>query len=318
MIHSDRNRYAAVALLMAGIVAVSAIVTLFTGVTRRNDSRLRIVATFYPVYVAALQVTDGVDSCDVINLTPAHTGCLHDYQLTPDNMITLTGADVLVLNGAGAESFLDHVRSQYPDLAVIDTSQGIPLIENSHSEPAVQSGSHEEELYNSHIWTSPTRYIKQVENLRDGLIKIDPQHEATYRANAAAYIVKIEEVRKELLDAAAALPAKACITFHDSLVYFAKELGLNTIASISMGEETGVSASDLAAASKAAAKAGSVLLLYDSQYETEYTSVRNGAKFSRILVLDTAVSDKDYEANDKNAWLDAMSYNVKILKEAAA
>lgn len=319
MIRSNRQQYAAVALMMAAIVAVSLVITSFTGVTKHSHSKLHIVATFFPVYVAALQVTDGVSSCEVINLTPAHTGCLHDYQLTPDNMITLTGADVLILNGAGAESFLDSALKLYPSLDVIDTSKGVSILRNSLSlgSSADASADSNGELYNEHIWTSPTRYIQQIENLRDGLIKVDPNHAADYRANAAAYIEKIKTVRQQLIDAAAALPTKACITFHDSLVYFADELGLTTIASISMGEESSVSASELANASKAAAKAGSVLLFYDSQYDTEYTSVGADVKYSRILVLDSAVTEKSNKAEDKNAWLDAMRYNLEQLKEAA-
>lgn len=313
MIYSDKKRAAAVALMMAGIVLLSALITAFTGVTKREDNRFRIVATFYPVYVAALNVADGVENTQVVNLTPAQTGCLHDYQLSPDNMITLTGADVLVLNGAGAESFLDHARQQFPNLPVIDTSVGIPLLENSGADDT--EFHDQEELYNEHIWVSPSCYIKQVENLSDGLSKIDPAHAEKYRSNASSYIEKIEAVRNELLDAVAALPTKDCITFHNSLTYFAEDLGLNPVASLTMGEESGVSAADLANAGEAAKAAGKILLLYDSQYPTEYTYVADGTSFSRILTLDTAVSSNHHK-NDKTAWLDAMQSDANVLLSA--
>lgn len=303
------------ALMMAGIVLFAALITAFTGVTRRNDNQFRIVASFYPIYVAALNVADGVDNTQVVNLTPAQTGCLHDYQLSPDNMITLTGADVLVLNGAGAESFLNNAKRQFPDLPVVDTSDGIPLLETGEEPENNSDSSDSVELYNEHIWVSPARYKKQVENLRDGLAKIDPDHAETYRFNAAAYIAKIDAVKQDLIKAAEALPTKECITFHDSLTYFAEDLGLHPAAALRMGEESGVSAADLAAAGDAASAAGKILLLYDSQYPTEYTYVANGAAFSRILVMDTAVMAKRYH-EDKNAWLDAMQENVNTLLSA--
>lgn len=307
---SGKKSAAAVALMMAGLVLLSACITAFTGVTKREKGRFRIVATFYPVYVAALNVADGVDNVQVVNLTPAQTGCLHDYQLSPDNMITLTGADVLVMNGAGAESFLDRARARFPDLPVIDTSAGISLLENSGADDGAFQD--QEELYNEHIWTSPTNYIRQVENLRDGLSKIDPTHADRYSSNAAEYIEEIKAIRGRLLDAVAALPTKDCITFHNSLTYLAEDLGLHPVAALTMGEESGVSAADLANAGEAAKASGAILLLYDSQYPTEYTYVADGAAFSRILTLDTAVSS-DQHREDKTAWLDAMQSDADAL-----
>ena len=318
MSSSDKRRYGLTALMMAAIVFASAVISLLAGASAKDDGKLRIVATFYPVYVAALNVADGVDGVEVINLTPSHAGCLHDYQLTPNNMITLTEADVLVINGAGAESFLDSAYGQFPSLPVVDTSKGVALVESSHHHEEEEDSAHSddsEEFYNEHIWTSPSDYIQQVENLRDGLIAADPSHAAAYRANAVQYIAQIEDVRQQLLDAAAKLPTTACITFHDSLLYFCKELGLNPVASLSMGEESGVSAADLANAEQAAAKAGKILLLYDSQYPAEYTYVADSAAYSRILIMDSAVSTNG--SSSKTAWLDAMQRNIEQLKEAA-
>ena len=59
-------------LLLAGILALPA----------RADEPLRVVTSFYPVYVAALNVTAGVPGVEVHNLTSPHIGCLHDYQLS--------------------------------------------------------------------------------------------------------------------------------------------------------------------------------------------------------------------------------------------
>lgn len=128
------------------------------------------MASFYPVYIAALNLADGVEGVEVVSLTGPTTGCLHDYQLSPDNRITLSGASVLAVNGAGAESFLDGVLAQSPDLPVVDTSAGVPLIESGehHEHEGHDHSEQEEVFYNEHIWTSPDRYRRQVENLRDG------------------------------------------------------------------------------------------------------------------------------------------------------
>lgn len=309
------RRYGGVALLMAGIVAVAVGITAFTGVRRPAAAKRQIVATFYPIYIAALNVANGVEGVEVVSLTQPQAGCLHDYQLSPDNRITLAGADILVINGAGAESFLDGVLQELGGLPVIDTSAGIPLLHAGHD----HDHDHEEEGHeghtfdNEHIWTSPTRYAQQVENLRDELSRQDPANADRYAVNAAAYLTRIEEVRQELAAAAAELPYKTSVIFHDSLAYFADDLGLPVVATLAIGEEAGASAAELAQAQQAATVAGRVLLLYDGQYPPAYAYVADGAREKRALTLDMAVSG----AADKDAWLTAMRRNAARLRGEA-
>lgn len=68
--------YGQVALLMAGIVVLSAVITLLTGTAQHGKAKTRIVASFYPVYVAALNLTQGIDDVELVSLTGPQTGCL--------------------------------------------------------------------------------------------------------------------------------------------------------------------------------------------------------------------------------------------------
>ncbi|HPU58468.1 MAG TPA: metal ABC transporter substrate-binding protein [Candidatus Avimonas sp.] len=311
---SYKSKLGIIAAIMALMTALAVMLTFLTGTKQTEKSNVNIVTSFMPVYTAALQVTKGVDGVYIECLAPPKTGCLHDYQLTPENAISLSKADILVINGAGAESFLGDVTTNYPNLRIVDTSEGVNLIEISHDHDHGH-GHDDEFLYNEHIWTSPSNYIKQVENLRDGLARLIPENAEKFRQNADEYISEIQSIKSELLQAASSLPTLNCILFHDSLAYFAKELGLNTIASFSIGEDTALSAGDLARAADAAKKAGKVLLLYDDQYDTEYSSVAEKAEKSLVLKLDTAVLGGG--VSPENAWINAMRNNLQLLKSAA-
>uniref|UniRef100_UPI003077751C hypothetical protein n=1 Tax=Desulfovibrio sp. TaxID=885 RepID=UPI003077751C len=96
--------------------------------------------------------------------------------------------------------------------------------------------------------------------------------------------------------------------------YFARDLGLTPAAALTIGEEAGVSAADLAAAQQAATAARKVLLLYDSQYPVEYAYVGEGASWCRTLDLDMGVAGEA----DKDAWLRAMEGNALALEAAFA
>lgn len=114
-----------------------------------------MVASFYPVYICSFE-SDGRDGGSRGgSLTQPQTGCLHDFQLSPENMIALTGADALLINGAGAEAFLDQVAAQLPDLPVVDSSQGIELL------PAGHVHEHDEEEEEEDV-TMPMLFIMSI------------------------------------------------------------------------------------------------------------------------------------------------------------
>ena len=80
---------------------------------------VRIVASFYPVYITALNVAGGIPGVTVEDLVPAFAGCLHDYALTTQDMKKLSGADILIVNGAGMESFLENAAARFPRLTIV-------------------------------------------------------------------------------------------------------------------------------------------------------------------------------------------------------
>lgn len=90
-----------------------------------SDDEILVVTSFFPMYVTALNLLDGVEGVRLVNLSEPQSGCLHDYQLVPADMELLSQADVFIINGGGMESFLGDVTGAYPDMLVIDTSRDI-------------------------------------------------------------------------------------------------------------------------------------------------------------------------------------------------
>ena len=141
------------ALLCAVVLAAVGLMLGSGYETARQSDSLRLTAAFYPVYVLALNVTEGVEGVTVDNLVASTTGCLHDYQLSPADLVSLRSSDALLLSGAGAERFLDPVRERYPDLPLIDSSVGIELLCASHAHEHTDDHDHHEgDAPNSHLW----------------------------------------------------------------------------------------------------------------------------------------------------------------------
>lgn len=102
--------------------------------TDEADDMLTVVTSFYPMYIAALNIVDGVDGVRLENLSEPQTGCLHDFQLTPEDMKLLSTADVFVINGGGIESFMSDEAKAYPKLDVVEACEDVALLSEDDDE----------------------------------------------------------------------------------------------------------------------------------------------------------------------------------------
>ena len=269
---------------------------------KKTAEPFRIVTSFYPMYVATINITDGVDGVEVYNMTKPQTGCLHDYQLMTDDMKTLEKADAFVINGAGMEDFMDKVTEQQKKLKVIDASRGIELI-------------HDDEGDNPHVWLSVTDAIQQVRNIADQLKEADPAHADAYEKNAAAYIEKLTALKSEMHAALDNVPHKDIVTFHEAFPYFAKEFNLNIIGVVEREPGTEPTPTELQETIEQVSALPSKVLFTEPQYSpaaAETIARETGAK---IYTLDPVVTGEATPAA-KNAYIDTMKANMKVLQEA--
>jgi len=270
---------------------------------KKTAEPFRIVTSFYPMYVATINITDGVDGVEVYNMTKPQTGCLHDYQLMTEDMKTLEKADAFVINGAGMEDFMDKVTEQQKKLKVIDASRGIELIHD------------DEEGDNPHVWLSVTDAITQVRNIADQLKEADPAHAAAYEKNAAAYIEKLTSLKSEMHAALDTVPHKDIVTFHEAFPYFAKEFNLNIIGVVEREPGTEPTPTELQETIEQVNALPTKVLFTEPQYSpaaAETIARETGAK---IYTLDPVVTGEATPAA-KNAYIDTMKKNMQVLKEA--
>ncbi|WP_413777259.1 metal ABC transporter substrate-binding protein [Selenomonas sputigena] len=287
---------------------LTALCLLLTGCGGTNtagggkDGSFHIVTSFYPMYVATINITQGVDGVTVTNMTKPQTGCLHDYQLMTEDMKTLEKADAFVINGAGMESFLDKVVEQQKNLKIIDASKGIELLKDNDEE-------------NPHVWLSVTDAILQVKNIAEQLKAADPKHADAYEKNAAAYIKKLEALKAEMHAELDTVPNKDIVTFHEAFPYFAKEFGLNIISVVEREPGTEPTPAELQATIEQVKKLPVKVLFTEPQYSPSAAETIARETGAKIYTLDPVVTG---EANDQalNAYIDTMKKNMKTLKTA--
>ena len=217
------------------------------GTGKESAPRLTVVAATYPIYLFACAVTGGVEGVEVERLNTGSVSCLHDYTLSVDDMKKLERADVIALNGAGLEDFMEDALGS-SRAAVVDCSAGVELLENlSHSHEEGDEGGHDHGHWDPHYWMAPDNAAIMVENLQAGMSQADPDHQEQYQNNALDAADRLQDfsvLARETLAASlkeGGVEVGGLITFHDGFQYFAQAFDLPLLAAIE--EEAGSEAS---------------------------------------------------------------------------
>lgn len=309
-----------------GIMVVIVIgTTLVTAATRKKENKedkLTIVTSFYPMYILAKNVTEGTNA-DVVNLTEYKTGCLHDYQLTTSDMKKLENADIFIMNGGGMESFMEDILKAYPDLSIINASKGIEFLTaegHNHEEEDVDNheieekseDNHSEEEFNAHVWLDMNYYRKEIQNVQEGLIRLDQENAKTYEDNGREYSSKIENLKNDFETSLSDTKEKKVVIFHDSFAYLAKELGLEVIHTVNLDGETALSAGDISEVIDEVKEKQVKVLFTEEQYSTSIADNIASETDANVYIINSLVTGD----MDKDSYINGMKQNLEVLKQA--
>ncbi len=274
-----------------------------------------VVTSFYPMYIAAENVIGGCEGVRLENLSEPQTGCLHDYQLTTEDMKLLSTADVFVINGGGIETFLARVAEQYPDLTVIDACEGIELLGD-----------------NAHAWMSVEDYMVQVQNICDGLCAAaadeweasgassedsgtsaaDPDIVDTFRGNTDVYLGKLGELEEECTALADEIAGEPVVLFHEAYEYLAEELGLIVVGEMDMDEERQVSAGEVAQIISVIESEQVPVIFAEELYAKDMGDRMEEETDVTVLYLDPLTRG----IYDADSYLDGMRENLRLIYSA--
>ena len=267
------------------------------------EKKFTIVTSFYPMYIATINITKGVPGVQVVNMTKPQTGCLHDYQLTPEDLKTLEKADAFIINGAGMEAFLDKAIGQQAQLKVVDASKEIVLLKDEKGED------------NPHVWVSISNAILQVQNISQQLSALDTIHADQYKSNADEYVKKLSALRDTMHKSLDNAPHKDIITFHEAFPYFAKEFNLNIVAVIEREPGSEPTPKELAETIKQIKDTNIKALFAEPQYPSKSAEVIVRETNAKLYTLDPAVTG-DAKPDAYNDYITIMETNLKTLQEA--
>ena len=266
--------------------------------------RINVVASFS--ILADMVRNVGGNSIDVVALV-GPDGDAHVYAPTPADAKQVAAARLLLVNGLGFEGWMPRLLQASGSKAPIAVAtRGVtPRKIGGHDDP--------------HAWQSVANAKIYVGNIRDALVAAAPDDAQAFRANAEAYLARLDALDREVREAVAKIPQerRKVISTHGAFGYFADAYGIQFIAPLGVSTDSEPSARDIAAiiSQIRAAKIPAVFLENISDPRLiERIAAETGAKVGGTLYSDSLTGEK----GEAPTYIDMVRHNIKALTGALA
>lgn len=287
-------------IIIIAIILVIILLIVIGNVNRNEtekDDKVRIVTSFYPMYIMTLNITEGVENVEVENMADNQVGCIHDYTLTTSDLKKFENADIFVENGYGIENFSDNIIESYPNIEIIESASKITDTIEEHEE------------INAHFWTSIDNYILQVREIADRLKELDNANEAKYEENATEYITKLENLKTRYKNELQNLNGKKVVSLNEAFSYLFKFVGIEEELISTDHEQSALSAEQVKNVIDIMNNENiKTIIIAENDDDQNATAIANetGAKIYRL---------KDGMSGDGsiNSYIDMMEDNLETL-----
>lgn len=189
-----------------------------------------VVTTVAPITSIAANVIG--ERAEIIGVVPEGTNS-HTFEPSPSVAETLTGADVVFINGL-------QLEEPTKELAFATIDEDVPVVELGDETISPDEYRYDfsfpesEGKPNPHLWTDPTLVKVYAEIIRDTMIEVDPDGEAEYLANYDAFAALVDEFDVAVGAALETVPEenRKLVTYHDAYAYFAETYGWTVVGAI--------------------------------------------------------------------------------------
>lgn len=186
-------------------------------VALQAEAKFKVVTTFTVIQDIAQNVAGDAATVESITKPGAE---IHEYEPTPKDIVKAQSADLILWNGLNLERWFERFFQNIKDKPAVVVTEGITPL-------SIYEGPYKD-APNPHAWMSPSNALIYVENIKNALVKYDPQNADTYQKNAAAYAEKIKQLDKPLREKLAQIPAdqRWLVTSEGAFSYLAKDYDL--------------------------------------------------------------------------------------------
>ena len=181
------------------------------------NAKFKVVTTFTVIQDIAQNVAGNAATVESITNPGAE---IHEYEPTPKDIVKAQSADLILWNGLNLERWFERFFQNIKDKPAVVVTEGIQPL-------SIYEGPYKD-APNPHAWMSPSNALIYIENIKNALVKYDPQNAAVYEKNAADYAQKIKQLDEPLRAKLAQIPEtqRWLVTSEGAFSYLAKDYNL--------------------------------------------------------------------------------------------
>ena len=285
----------------------------------------RVVASIKPVHalVAAVMGDLGTPALLVSGGASPHT-----YSLKPSDARALQEANLVFWTGHGLELFLaDSLQTLAPGATHVELADapGLQLLpvraggmfeghdHGDHAEDEAEGHDHEghdqeghddhhdqtheehdahgDDAADMHFFLDPANAEVMTRAIAEALATADPEHAATYAANADAAIADLEALSAETAARLAPMAGRPLVVFHDALQYFGNRFALDIVGSVTVTPELAPGADRISDIRSKLAALDAACVFAEPQFDPRIIDVLVEGSDARAGVLDPEGAD---------------------------
>ena len=184
------------------------------------DAKLKVATTFTVIADMAQNVAG--DAATVVSITKPGAE-IHNYQLTPQDIVAASDAKLVLWNGMGLELWFEKFLQQLSNVPSATVTEGITPI-------PIGKGPYTGKP-NPHAWMSPADALIYVDNIAKAMSSVDEKNAAIYSANAEAYKKEILAIANPVKEKLMQLPVdqRWLASSEGAFSYLARDFNLNEL-----------------------------------------------------------------------------------------
>jgi zinc transport system substrate-binding protein len=279
---------------------------------KQGITDVKVVTTFYPLYDFTKNIMDS--SKNIKLLIPSGVES-HDFETSAKDMSDITSADVFIYNSDCFETWVSKVKKNIDlkQTEMINAAKGIKLMKGSLELEDSKGKKSHQKVFDPHIWLSPKLAMKEVVNIRDGLIKKFPNEKDLFNKNAQKYLKKLEKLDNAYKAAFKDAIHKNFVTQHDAFSYLAKDYGLKQVAIAGLSLEEEISPARLTKLKEYMKRKGIKVIYFEEKASAKIAQTLAREVGAETLILNTLENLTKAEQK-KEDYISVMEKNLKTLK----
>ncbi|OIJ30996.1 zinc ABC transporter substrate-binding lipoprotein AdcA [Staphylococcus sp. LCT-H4] len=284
-----------------------------------DDKKIKINTTVYPLKSFAEQI--GGEHVSVESIYPEGTD-MHSFEPTQKDIISASKADLFIYTGDDldpvAKKVAATIKTQDKKLALEDKLDKSQLLTDQHSHEeseehnhGSEEGHHHHGGYDPHIWLDPKFDQTFAKEIKDELIKKDPNHKKEYEKNYKKLNKELIQIDEKMKDTTKDKKGNAVFISHESMGYLANRYGFVQKGVQNMNAED-PSQKDLTKIVKEINESGTKYILYEDNVSNKVTdTIRKETKAKPLKFYNMESLTKAQQSDKTITFQSLMKKNIK-------